>query len=111
MEFSSLLIFVSGIIVSLLTLYFSPDFGRVKPNKRNLSVVFLSIVLVGIGLWFYTIDHPTFIVLPYKEPPGGFYLGPPPTKCIPPPWYANLWPFIITIGLSILIIPLIRPKK
>ncbi|AAK41823.1 conserved hypothetical protein [Sulfolobus islandicus Y.N.15.51] len=60
MEFLSLLIFVSGIIVAFLTLYFSPDFGRVKPNKRSLSTIFLSIALTGIGLWLYSIDHSTY---------------------------------------------------
>ncbi|ACR41159.1 hypothetical protein [Saccharolobus islandicus] len=111
MEFLSLLIFVSGIIVAFLTLYFSPDFGRVKPNKRSLSTIFLSIALTGIGLWLYSIDHPTYIAQPYEGSPEGIYFGPSPTIHVPPPWYANLWPFIIAIGLSILIIPMIRPKN
>ncbi|ACP37345.1 hypothetical protein [Saccharolobus islandicus] len=108
MEFLSLLIFVSGIIVAFLTLYFSPDFGRVKPNKRNLSTIFLSIALTGIGLWLYSIDHPTYIAPP-PPPPNAFGLV--GGQEIPPPLYANLWPFIIAIGLSILIIPMIRPKN
>ncbi|BFI76770.1 hypothetical protein [Sulfurisphaera ohwakuensis] len=114
MEFLSLFVFVSGIIVALLTLYFSPDFGRAKPNKRNLSIIFLSVALVGIGLWFYSIDHPTCIVLPYEGSPEGIYFGPPPTKYVPPPWYANLWPETLTSGVILLALVVFlhfRPRK
>ncbi|QXJ33200.1 hypothetical protein [Saccharolobus shibatae] len=105
MEFISLLVFVSGIIVALLTLYFSPDFGRAKPNKRNLSIIFLSVALVGIGLWFYSIDHPTIFCPNINAPPNAFgiFCG----QEIPPPWYANLWPETLVAGVVLLLISVI----
>ncbi|MBB5253538.1 hypothetical protein [Sulfurisphaera ohwakuensis] len=122
MEFVSLFVFVSGIIVALLTLYFSPDFGRVKPNKRNLSTIFLSLALAGIGLWLYYIDRPTYIAKPIKPilPPGNFdtYFGlyGPQVEYIriPPPWYANLWSETLTSGVILLALVVFlhfRPRK
>jgi len=63
-----------------------------------------------MGLWLYYIDHPTYIVLPYEGSPEGIYLGPPPTKYVPPPWYANLWPETLIAGVVLLLILLLRLK-
>jgi uncharacterized protein with PQ loop repeat len=106
MEFLSLLIFVLGVTVAILTIYLSPGFAKAKQNKRNLSIIFLSIILIGIGLWLFHIDHYTYI-----HPTGynvthtctnGFGTVFIPSKVIPPPSYASLWPYILALGIIIL---------
>jgi hypothetical protein len=106
MEFLSLLIFVLGVTVAILTIYLSPDFAKAKPNKRNLSIIFLSTILIGIGLWLFHIDHYTYICSPAPlnvncsvPALGPVYVQ---SKAIPPPSYASLWPYILALGIIIL---------
>lgn len=109
MIFSSLLVFVSGVVAALLTLYFS--WGRSRLNKRNLSVIFSSILLEGIGLWLFSIDHPTYIFKPIPLPPNVTYYGPGgETITIPPPSYASLWPYPLIIGIVSLVVLLLLRK-
>ncbi|WP_231136401.1 hypothetical protein [Acidianus ambivalens] len=107
--------------------------AKVKPNKRNLSIIFLSIILVGIGLWLFHIDHNTYI---YEPALTGYNvtriysngttttipvcktlaLGPVViTKVIPPPWYASLWPVFLVNGIGLIgfsvIIQIVRRNK
>ncbi|AEE94651.1 conserved pro-fuselloviral protein [Acidianus hospitalis W1] len=119
MEFLSLLIFVLGVTVAILTIYLSPDFAKAKPNKRNLSIIFLSIILVGIGLWLFHIDHYTYIC---SSAPQNVNCSVPslgtvyaPSKVIPPPSYASLWPVFLASGIGLMgfsvLIQIVRSKK
>ena len=79
-----------------------------KPTKRDLSILFLSIILIGIGLWLFHIDHYTYIRLTgpnitvthvYPNTFGTVYIA---SEAIPPPSYASLWPYILALGIIIL---------
>ncbi|BFI75799.1 hypothetical protein [Sulfurisphaera ohwakuensis] len=55
-------------------------------------------VLLGLSEYLHSIDHQTWVPTPHTCPPltfGCMPLG----KYIPPPWYANLWPETLTLGL------------
>ena len=94
-----------------------PDFEKAKLNKRSLPIVFLSIILVGIGLWLFHIDHYTYTYIcspaPHSCPDafGTFYVP----KAIPPPSYASLWPVFFAIGIGLMgfsvLIQIIRSRK
>ena len=98
--------------------------------KLTISIIFLSIILVGIGLWLFHIDHYTYIC---KPAPTGYNVtviysngttatvpvcktptfGPSVIiKAIPPPSYASLWPVFLVSGIGLMgFSVLIRSRK
>ena len=77
----------------------------VKPNKRNLSIIFLSIILIGIGLWLFHIDHYTYVpnhnIYICTRGFGTVFVA---SKAIPPPSYASLWPYMLALGIGLAVL-------
>ena len=69
---------------------------------------------LGLSYWLHSIDKAK-VVMTFKQPvinPG--WLGPTlmlssqKVKAISPPWYANLWPEALALGLALLMVPWVR---
>ena len=76
-----------------------------KPRLLKAIVSALGGVALGVSYYLHSVDHPTWV------PTGGCpYLA----YCVmsgysvPPPWYANLWPEALALGLALLIAPWAR---
>ncbi|MBB5253209.1 hypothetical protein [Sulfurisphaera ohwakuensis] len=74
-------------------------------KDKKLVLTGSSTVLLGLTAYLHSIDHSTWVQLPpppiCSNPlvscaPTGYYA--------PPPWYANLWPETLVIGLGLLLI-------
>jgi hypothetical protein len=124
------IILIAGVFATLVTLYFSPELGRPlrvvlsKFSKRFLVSLLTSVILLSLGFWLLSINHPTevkpqpaIILHPplISDEPNSTIILPPPNytqpEVIPPPWYASLWPLFIALGLGFLGFTIYSLKK
>ena len=90
-------------------------------KPRIVKALATALGLYGLGLSYYlhsidkakvvmTFKQPIIVVVGGGQAPLGPTLMPPPQKVevIPPPWYANLWPEALALGLALLFLPWAR---
>ena len=86
-----------------------------KPQIIKALATALGLYELGLSYWLHSIDKAKAVIT-FERPvilyPGGLgpTVMPPPSKVevIPPPWYANLWPEALALGLALLIVPWVR---
>ena len=78
-----------------------------KPQIIKALAAALGLYELGLSYWLHSIDHPTWVPEQEECPYltfGCVIMG----HYVPPPWYANLWPEALALGLALLIVPWVR---
>ena len=76
-----------------------------KPRIVKAIVSALGGVALGVSYYLHSVDHPVFV------PVRSEWCSSPLVSCfamgysVPPPWYANLWPEALALGLALLFLP------
>ena len=91
-------------------------------RKFAIILFIVSIVLIAVSIYLFTIDKPTVhhiqivrhpfnksIIAWYAVPPNGTPTCAVPT--IPPPWYVNLWPETLTVGIVLLLVSVLLLRR
>ena len=78
-----------------------------KPRLLKAIVSALGGVALGVSYYLHSVDHPTWVSV--EQPYPYLTLGYTPMGySVPPPWYANLWPEALALGLALLFLPWVR---
>ena len=94
-----------------------------KPRIIKAIATALGLYELGLSYWLHSIDKVKTIVtqkppvIVVASPTSNVNIMPPVSlhppysqvvEVIPPPWYANLWPEALALGLALLIVPWVR---
>ena len=71
--------------------------------KKLISTI-SSGVLLGLSVYLHSIDHITYVQIPFHPLNPWCGVFKPHCILIPSPWYANLWPEMLIAGSTLLLL-------
>ena len=84
----------------------------VKPRLVKAVISALGGLTLGLSYYLHSIDHQVFVPMqgPCSPPSVSCFAGTNyPVQLAPqPPWYANLWPEALALGITLLLLPWVR---